>query len=173
MTTLQLIIKKAKALRTASPKKFAKWTDYVKAASATIKPKKKATVGAIKKKAVKKAATKKVVKKAPVKKVVKKAATKKATSIHKDSKSHNVRISVISGIKLSTEEKSFIEKEGKRSKNFKYRGKILWGSPIILKETNNGTPVEKFGVDSLEIANFIANELNKGKKYTKVKAKKI
>ena len=104
MTTLQLIIKKAKALRAASPKKFAKWTDYVKAASATIKPKKKATVGAIKKKAVKKAATKKVVKKAPVKKVVKKAATKKATSIHKDTKSHNVRISVVSGISKAEKE---------------------------------------------------------------------
>jgi hypothetical protein len=89
MTALQLIIKKAQALRKASPKKFAKWTDYVKAASATIKPKKKATVGAIKKKAIKKAATKKV---------VKKAATKKATSIHKDTKSHNVRISVVSGL---------------------------------------------------------------------------
>jgi hypothetical protein len=93
MTTLQMIIKKAKALRKAAPKKYAKWTDYVKAASATIKPKKKATVGAVKKKAVKKAAPKKA-----VKKVVKKAATKKATSIHKDSKSHNVNIRVMSGI---------------------------------------------------------------------------
>jgi len=36
MTTLQLIIKKAKALKAAAPKKYAKWTDYVKAASATI-----------------------------------------------------------------------------------------------------------------------------------------
>jgi enoyl reductase-like protein len=90
MTTLQLIIKKAKALRKAAPKKYAKWTDYVKAASATIKPKKKATVSGIKKKA----APKKVVKKAAPKKVVR----KKATSIHKDSKSHNVNIRVMSGI---------------------------------------------------------------------------
>jgi adenylate kinase len=89
MTTLQMIIKKAQALRKAAPKKYAKWTDYVKAASATIKPKKKAAVGAVKKKAVKKAAPKKV---------VKKAAPKKATSIHKDSKSHNVRINVVSGL---------------------------------------------------------------------------
>jgi hypothetical protein len=102
MTTLQLIIKKAKALRAASPKKFAKWTDYVKAASATIKPKKKATVGAIKKKAVKKAATKKV---------VKKAATKKATSIHKDSKSHNVKISVMSGSERNDAERVLFEIE--------------------------------------------------------------
>jgi hypothetical protein len=102
MTTLQLIIKKAKALRKAAPKKYAKWTDYVKAASATIKPKKKATVSGIKKKA----APKKVVKKAAPKKVVR----KKATSIHKDSKSHNVRINVVSGV----------EKDIKRSiDNFK------------------------------------------------------
>jgi hypothetical protein len=97
MTALQLIIKKAQALRKASPKKFKKWTDYVKAASATIKPKKKATVGAVKKKGVKKVATKKVIKKA-----VKKAPIKKGTSIHKDSKSHNVRISVVSGVDKKT-----------------------------------------------------------------------
>jgi hypothetical protein len=97
MTTLQLIIKKAKALRKAAPNKYSKWTDYVKAASATIKPKKKATVSGVKKKAApKKAAAKKTVKKA-----VKKAAPKKATSIHKDSKSHNVRISVISGVDIA------------------------------------------------------------------------
>jgi FtsZ-interacting cell division protein ZipA len=48
-------------------------------------------VGAVKKKAVKKA---------PKKKVVKKAAKKKAPakSYHKDTASHNVRISVVSGI---------------------------------------------------------------------------
>lgn len=90
MTTLQLIIKKAKALRKAAPKKYSKWTDYVKAASATIKPKKKATVTGVKKKVVKKAAPKKLVRK--------KAAPKKTTSVHKDSKSHNVRINVVSGI---------------------------------------------------------------------------
>ena len=91
MTTLQMIIKKAQALRKAAPKKYAKWTDYVKAASATIKPKKKATVSGVKKKAVKKAAPKKA---------VKKLTPKKATSIHKDSKSHNVRINVVSGLNI-------------------------------------------------------------------------
>ena len=90
MTTLQLIIKKAKALRKAAPNKYSKWTDYVKAASATIKPKKKTTVSGVKKKAAPK--------KAAAKKAVKKAAPKKATSIHRDSKSHNVRINVVSGI---------------------------------------------------------------------------
>ena len=94
MTTLQLIIKKAKALRKAAPNKYSKWTDYVKAASATIKPNKKATVSGVKKKAAPK--------KAAAKKAVKKAAPKKATSIHKDSKSHNVRINVVSGLDKKT-----------------------------------------------------------------------
>ena len=60
-------------------------------------PKKKAT-----KKAAPKKAAKKVVKKAApkkvAKKVVKKAASKKSISLHKDTKSHNVNIRVMSGL---------------------------------------------------------------------------
>ena len=41
MTTLQKIVKAAKAMKKAHPKKYAKWTDYVKAASRQIKPVKK------------------------------------------------------------------------------------------------------------------------------------
>jgi len=56
---------------------------------------KKRKVGAVaKKKAVKKAAPKKV-----ARKVVKKAAPKRSVSLHKDTKSHNVNIRVISGYK--------------------------------------------------------------------------
>jgi len=71
-------------------------------------PKKKATKKAAPKKAAKKvvkkkAAPKKVAKKAAPKKVarkvVKKAAPKKSVSLHKDTKSHNVNIRVISGLK--------------------------------------------------------------------------
>ena len=122
MTTLQMIIKKAQALRKASPKKFAKWTDYVKAASATIKPKKKATVSGVKKKAVKKAAPKKA---------VKKLTPKKATSIHKDSKSHNVRINVVSGTnRISEDSINRIKQLKKAVENFeglneKYKLRLL------------------------------------------------
>jgi hypothetical protein len=86
---LKQITTKAKALYKTG--RYAKWTDAIKAAS-----KQTASVGATKKKAAKKA-SKKVVKKAAVKKAApkKKAAAK---SYHKDSKSHNVRISVVSGI---------------------------------------------------------------------------
>jgi len=131
MTTLQLIIKKAKALKAAAPKKYAKWTDYVKAASATIKPKKKATVGAIKKKA----ATKKVVKKAAPKK-----ATKKTTSYHKDTKSHNVRINVVSGLTKGQEKMldTWLNVYAKLSKEYivakPYEKKIIKKEMVIAKQ---------------------------------------
>jgi hypothetical protein len=70
---------KKKAAKKAAPKKAAK---------------KVAKKAAPKKKAVKKAAPKKA-----VKKVVKKAAPKRSVSLHKDTKSHNVNIRVISGYK--------------------------------------------------------------------------
>lgn len=79
MTALQTIIKEAKSLRKSFPNRFAKWTDYVKQASAIYasKHKDKSPVG--KKKAVKKTAKKKLIKKVGVvkKKIVKKAALKK------------------------------------------------------------------------------------------------
>jgi len=43
MTALQKIVKDAKALRAKHPNKFAKWTDYVKAASAKYKTNHKST----------------------------------------------------------------------------------------------------------------------------------
>ena len=73
---LKAITTKAKSLYKTG--KYKKWTDAIKAASKTVA----GVVSGKKKPATKKAATKK-------------AATK---SYHKDSKSHNVRISVISGI---------------------------------------------------------------------------
>jgi hypothetical protein len=100
MNRLKQITTKAKALYKSG--KYAKWTDAIKAAS-----KQTATVGATKKKSAKKAAPKKktaVKKAAPKKKTaVKKAAPKKKEALrnygsHKDTASHNVRISVVSGI---------------------------------------------------------------------------
>lgn len=65
-------------------------------------PKKKAAKKAAPKKAakkvVKKAAPKKAAPKKAAKKVVKKAAPKRSVSLHKDTKSHNVNIRVMSGI---------------------------------------------------------------------------
>ena len=79
MTALQWIVKEAKSIKKAYPNRFAKWTDYVKQASAIYasKHKDKSPVG--KKKAVKKTAKKKLVKKVGVvkKRVLKKAAPKK------------------------------------------------------------------------------------------------
>jgi hypothetical protein len=103
MTTLQKIVKEAKALRKKYPKKYAKWTDYVKAASKKIsgldkvtKTGNKTTVHYTKKAPAtkKKAAPKKAVQ-SSLFGVKKKAAPR---STHKDTKSHNVNIRVVSGV---------------------------------------------------------------------------
>jgi len=81
MTALQTIIKEAKSIKKAYPNRFAKWTDYVKQASAIYASKHKGKSPVGKNKAVKKTAKKKLVKKVGVvkKKVLKKAAPKKST----------------------------------------------------------------------------------------------
>jgi hypothetical protein len=75
MTTLQKIIKDAKILRTKSPKKYSKWTDYVKEASKKYSSKSPIN----KKKATKKKVKIKVISGVKKKKVVKKAVKKSAT----------------------------------------------------------------------------------------------
>jgi len=115
-----------------------------------------------------------VVKKAFVKKAVKKVASKKLVSSHKDTRSHNVNIRVVSGVKkLSSEETKFLHSEIKNATGYNYRGKILFGQPVVLKETKNGTPIKKWTVDSLEIANYLSKELNSNKKFAKLKSKSI
>lgn len=87
MTALQSIINEAKSLRTKYPKRFKKWNDYVKQASAiyAAKNKGKSPVGkkkVVKKKVAKKkiGATKKIIKrKVAKKKVAKKSIAKKPT----------------------------------------------------------------------------------------------
>jgi len=69
MTALQNIIKEAKSLRKNFPKRFKKWTDYVKQASAIYASKHKGKSPVGKKKVVKKKVT--------IKKVVKKRISKK------------------------------------------------------------------------------------------------
>lgn len=107
MTKLEKIVKAAKALRKKYPNKYSKWTDYIKAASKQVsgfegvsRKGDKTTVHyskkgpATKKKAAPKKATQSTlfgVKKAAPKK---KAPTR---SSHKDTKSHNVNIRVVSG----------------------------------------------------------------------------
>jgi hypothetical protein len=87
MTTLQKIITAAKKLKKQHPNKYSKWTDYVKAASKTVKTGTK-KVGAVKKKT---------------------AAKKKPTvrSSHTDKGSHNVKIKVVSGVSGSTDSNKF------------------------------------------------------------------
>lgn len=122
MTALQWIVKEAKKLKKEYPKRFKTWREYVAQASAIYasKHKGKSPVGkkhAVKKKAAKKKAVKKVARKKAVGKYVKTvrkgkitdviykrrkvgAVSKRATTMHKDTKSHNVNIKVMSGIKV-------------------------------------------------------------------------
>lgn len=69
MTALQNIIKEAKSLKTKYPKRYSKWTDYVKQASAIYAAKHKGKSEIGKKKAVKKTIGKKPTEKVILKKV--------------------------------------------------------------------------------------------------------
>jgi hypothetical protein len=93
MTALQIIIKEAKVISKKHPK--LSWQEAIKKASIIYKSKHKP------KKSGKAIAGKRMVKKsAPKKSAPKKVATKKST--HKDTKSHNVRINVMSGVNDAT-----------------------------------------------------------------------
>jgi hypothetical protein len=81
MTALQWIVKEAKALKKKYPKRFKTWTEYVKQASAIYASKNKSKSAIGKRKPV---AKKKTVK----------------GSTHKDTRSHNVNVRVVSGTKL-------------------------------------------------------------------------
>ena len=113
MTALQVIIKEAKAIRKKSPKM--EWKKAVAQASAIYASKHKGKSPVGKKHAVKKKAAKKITKKKSVGKYVKTvrkgkvtdviykrkkigAVKKSATTMHKDTKSHNVNIRVMSGV---------------------------------------------------------------------------
>ncbi len=89
MTALQSIIKEAKSLKAKYPKRYSKWTDYVKQASAIYSTKHKG--------------------KSPVGKK-RKVGAAKPLSKHKDTKSHNVNIRVVSGIKKKKAVKKSVKK---------------------------------------------------------------
>jgi hypothetical protein len=102
---LKAITTKAKQLYKTG--KFAKWTDAIKEASKHLSKGKKVS-------GVKKAVKKKAIKKATKKKTVKKAIPK---NLHKDTKSHNVRISVVSGINGALQHLNSLIKEKEKAEN--------------------------------------------------------
>jgi hypothetical protein len=99
MTVLQTIIKEAKSLKKQYPKRYSKWTDYVKQASAIYASKHKGKSPVGKKKATKK-----------------KVGATKPLSKHKDTKSHNVNIRVVSGIKKKKAVKKAVKKNATLTK---------------------------------------------------------
>ena len=114
MTALQSIIKEAKSLKKQYPKRYAKWTDYVKQASAIYASKHKG--------------------KSPVGKK-RKVGAAKPVSKHKDTKSHNVNIRVVSGIK----KKKPIKKAVKKSATLIKVKQVLKRNNVRLKHGYNLT----------------------------------
>lgn len=93
-------------------------------------------------------------------------------SLHTDKNSHNYKISISGNIKLSPSNLKFLEIVKKNSKGYNFRAKILWGQPVVLKETKQGTPVEAFNnIGEFDECKIFADELNKGQKYINVKIK--
>jgi len=183
------------AAQTAAKAKFKKAIAYRQKTGVSLKeafahvygkkvgaaPKKKAAKKAAPKKAakkvVKKAAPKKAAKKATPKKVarkvVKKAAPKRSVSLHKDTKSHNVNIRVVSGFEkidftrinndvygnpryvvhfldfLNNEEKSFLP----FSKKYEYalkKAKMLGGKKYDNKQYGGGVVFQSYNTMDLE-----------------------
>lgn len=60
----------------------------------------------------------------------------------------------------------FIEKEKNETEQFKYRPKILFGTEVVIKETTNGTPIEKISIGDWDTAVKVAEILNKNSKVT-------
>lgn len=145
MTHLQKITTLAKKIRKGKPSM--KWTDAIKQASKQIKP-------AAKKAAVKKRAIKKV-------SGVKKSAPKKpAVKTHKDTKSHNVNIRVVSGVNekinqlkiyqdLLSKEKKYLDsieywkKALKDPKNQANAKQLLALSKTLLKSVRQQKAIQK------------------------------
>jgi len=140
MTTLQKIIKDAKSLRAKSPKKYSKWTDYVKEASKKY---------ASKTKTVKKKATKR------------KVGVLKPNDKHKDSKSHNVNIRVVSGVK----KKKTAKKTVKRSNTLTKVKKVLKQDKKRLKHgyslTSGNVRIGACNQMSLKHYEDICNRINR------------
>lgn len=121
MSTLTKIVSLAKKLKKEAPNKFAKWTDYVKEASKKIKP------------VVKKA--KKVAKK--VTKKAKKTYKKHFGETHKDTNSHNVKLSIYSGTGLRKDENTLsYAKPNSKLKDSLYTESILHEINRLINERN-------------------------------------
>ncbi len=61
---------------------------------------------------------------------------------------------------------TFIKREGPNNSTHNYRPKVLFGKYIVLKETKDGSPVQKFTVDSWDVAESLANKINNYKAKT-------
>jgi hypothetical protein len=149
---LKQITTKAKALYKSG--KYKKWTDAIKAASKTLTSTvKKVKVGAVKKKAAaKKVAHKKPHKKSP------------ARLLHKDTKSHNVNIRVMSGINQAVEHLNRLINEKSKALG------TLEGLKINLKNSGDKESIKHFKFWIARYKKFIAGltkQITEAKKHIK------
>ena len=157
MTALQTIIKEAKSLKTKYPKRYSKWTDYVKQASAIYSSKHKGKSQVGKKKVVKKSIAKKPTKKIILKKVhsAKSTSKKKPLIIKKEVKK------VVSHKNTLTKVKEALKSDHKR---------LTHGYTMTKGNVRIGNIYEKNRqnfIDLLEQIQFIEQE-----KYSVIKDKK-
>lgn len=174
MTQLQKIVAKAKSLKKSYPN--TKWTDLIKKASKLVTPAKKSVSG-IKRTVVKKSAPAiPLIKKRIVSKsdfamagIKKKKATKKAVkksqarSLHNDTKSHNVNIRVMSGIK-----KGDVNKLSKLINEIEFQEKL-----IRVFESRKKELVTKYGLKSYNIDLKLFKNRLKVLKFQKNQLKKL
>jgi hypothetical protein len=170
MTALHWIVKEAKKLKKEYPKRYTKWTDYVKQASAIYASKHKGKSPVGKKKAVaKKVAVKKVAKKKVG--VIKKKAAKKPSEQSILNKIHKVKHDVerldesqhkhMSGISMLNAMKHSYNEMLKREKKYLEVQKYIFDENITIEYLKNSLKNSK----NLQEKNIIKNRLFSAKKY--------
>lgn len=169
MTALQNIIKEAKSLKKNFPKRFKKWTDYVKQASAIYasKHKGKSPVGkkkVVKKKLVKKKVAKKAIKKRVIKKPSEKVILKKIHTAKGTSKNLYNQLD-----KLDEAQHSHMSKKigALNQHTLKHYQQILGRIAIMDNDIFNKSKNLKNKAHTLQQKNMVKNYLNNAKKYLK------
>jgi hypothetical protein len=189
MTALQTIIKEAKSIKKAYPNRFAKWTDYVKQASAIYASKHKGKSPVGKKKAVKKTAKKKLVKKKlTIKKisgsqdyytrkkegrVIPRKSTKKIVkkkSVKKPSEK-DVLKSIQKSEKMQKSHMSGIDNKQKAMNTLMLMEKDLFDA-IKFREDYKNTPIVKGSNNYYEFKNITQKRYFINKKNSEIKARK-
>lgn len=159
MTTLQKIVAAAKKLKKQHPHKYAKWTDYIKAAAKTVKPTTKKSVGNYRinktefdETTIPISPRKKTEKKKKVYAVTRTTGGKfkKITRVgttHTDRGSHNTTIRVVSGIEMQRDLKEKLKQTIFAASH--YNNEISWLREVI-KMDKSKAPAARAKIKTLQ-----------------------